>query len=182
MDRSILEGDPHSVIEGMTIAAYGIGASEGYVYCRAEYPLAIERLHLAIKQAHEYGLMGQNILGSDFSFELKVKEGAGALSAAKTLLPNRRQAGRTTPAPAVPGSSRPVGQAHQQQQRQSYAIVHRLLLTALNGSPVLAHPRAALPSLLDGKVNNTGLVEVAMYMISVASPGTKPKPYRPAAR
>jgi (2Fe-2S) ferredoxin len=78
MDRSILEGDPHALLEGMAIAAYAIGASEGYVYCRAEYPLAIARLKTAITQAHEYGLMGKNILGSDFSFDLHLKEGAGA--------------------------------------------------------------------------------------------------------
>jgi NADH:ubiquinone oxidoreductase subunit F (NADH-binding) len=78
MDRSILEGDPHSVIEGMLIAAYAIGAPEGYIYCRAEYPLAIVRLEKAIAQAYDYGLLGDNILGSDFSFNLKIKEGAGA--------------------------------------------------------------------------------------------------------
>ncbi len=78
MDRSILEGDPHSVIEGMAIAGYAIGAPEGYIYCRAEYPLAIARLKTAIAQAHEYGLLGEHILGSDFSFDLHLKEGAGA--------------------------------------------------------------------------------------------------------
>ncbi len=78
MDRSILEGDPHSVIEGMAIAAYAIGAEEGYVYCRAEYPLAIEHLITAIEQARQYGLLGENILGSSFSFNLYIKEGAGA--------------------------------------------------------------------------------------------------------
>ena len=69
MDRSILEGDPHAVVEGMIIAAFAVGASDGYIYCRAEYPLAIERVKMAIAQAHEYGLLGENILGTDFSFE-----------------------------------------------------------------------------------------------------------------
>src|SRR5665811_1196063 len=78
MDRSVLEGDPHSVFEGMTIGGYAIGASEGYVYVRAEYPLAIKRLKIALKQAEERGLIGDNIMGSDFSFHLKIKEGAGA--------------------------------------------------------------------------------------------------------
>jgi len=78
MDRSTMEGDPHTVIEGMIIAAYAIGASEGYVYCRAEYPLAISRLHIAIKQAIEEGFLGRNILGSGFDFRVHVKEGAGA--------------------------------------------------------------------------------------------------------
>jgi NADH-quinone oxidoreductase subunit F len=78
MDRGILESDPHNVLEGMIIAAYAIGAQEGYVYCRAEYPLAIHRLKIAIKQAEEKNLLGNNILGSDFSFIIKIKEGAGA--------------------------------------------------------------------------------------------------------
>jgi NADH-quinone oxidoreductase subunit F len=78
MNRSLLEGDPHSVLEGMLIGAYAIGASEGYIYCRAEYPLALERLGIALKQLEEYHLIGDNILGSDFSFHLKIKEGAGA--------------------------------------------------------------------------------------------------------
>src|SRR5665811_2366651 len=78
MDRSVLEGDPHSVFEGMAIGSYAIGASEGYVYVRAEYPLAIKRLKIALKQAEERGLIGDNIMGSDFSFHLKIKEGAGA--------------------------------------------------------------------------------------------------------
>lgn len=78
MDRSVLEGDPHSVIEGMLIGGYAIGADEGYIYCRAEYPLAIARLKIAIKQAEAAGLLGDNILGSGFNFHLKIKEGAGA--------------------------------------------------------------------------------------------------------
>jgi NADH-quinone oxidoreductase subunit F len=78
MDRSTMEGDPHTVIEGLTIAAYAIGASEGYIYCRAEYPLAIKRLRIAIKQAEEEGFLGRNILGSQFNFTVHIKEGAGA--------------------------------------------------------------------------------------------------------
>lgn len=78
MDRSILEGDPHSVVEGMAIGAYAIGANKGYVYCRAEYPIAVKRLNLAISQAKEQGLLGENILGTDFSFDLEVRLGAGA--------------------------------------------------------------------------------------------------------
>jgi len=78
MDRSLLESDPHAVLEGMLIGAYAIGASEGFIYIRAEYPLAIERLKQAISQMEDYGLLGENILGSDFSFHLKIKQGAGA--------------------------------------------------------------------------------------------------------
>ncbi|MCJ7806173.1 MAG: NAD(P)H-dependent oxidoreductase subunit E, partial [Clostridia bacterium] len=78
MDRSILEGDPHTVLEGMLICGLAIGSDEGYIYCRAEYPLAIKRLKIAIKQAEDYGLLGQNILGYGFNFKIKIKEGAGA--------------------------------------------------------------------------------------------------------
>ncbi len=78
MDRSVLEGDPHSVVEGMIIAGYAIGATEGYVYCRAEYPIAIKRLTRAIAQAEERGYLGKDILGSDHSFHLSIKKGAGA--------------------------------------------------------------------------------------------------------
>src|SRR5690606_13572603 len=78
MDRSLLEGDPHRIIEGMIIAAYAIGADEGYIYIRAEYPLAIHRLEIALEQAAELGLLGENILGSGFNFNLNIKKGAGA--------------------------------------------------------------------------------------------------------
>ncbi len=78
MDRSIMEGDPHSVIEAMAICGYSIGASKGLVYIRAEYPLAIERLRIAIEQAEKYGLLGENILGTDFSFHIEIRYGAGA--------------------------------------------------------------------------------------------------------
>ena len=78
MDRSILEGDPHSVIEAMAIAGYAIGANQGYIYIRAEYPIAVQRLEIAIKQAKEYGLLGKNIFGTDFSFDIGLRLGAGA--------------------------------------------------------------------------------------------------------
>lgn len=78
MDRSVMEGDPHKVLEGMAIAGYAVGADEGYIYVRAEYPLAVQRLKIAIKQALEMGLLGENILGTGFNFRIKIKEGAGA--------------------------------------------------------------------------------------------------------
>ncbi|HBK84605.1 MAG TPA: NADH-quinone oxidoreductase subunit F, partial [Firmicutes bacterium] len=78
MDRSVLEGDPHCIVEAMTIAGYAIGAKQGYVYVRAEYPIAVERLSIAIKQAREYGLLGEHIFGTDFSFDLGIRLGAGA--------------------------------------------------------------------------------------------------------
>ena len=78
MDRSVLEGDPHSVIEAMAIAGYAIGANMGYVYCRAEYPIAVQRLQIAIDQARENGLLGEHIFGSEFSFDMEIRQGAGA--------------------------------------------------------------------------------------------------------
>ena len=78
MDRSVLEGDPFSVVEAMTIAGYAVGSNQGYIYVRAEYPIAVERLEIAIKQAREYGLLGKNIFGTDFSFDIGLRLGAGA--------------------------------------------------------------------------------------------------------
>jgi len=78
MDRSVLEGDPHAVIEGMIICAYAVGASHGYIYCRAEYPLAIKRLNIALNQARQENFLGSDILGSGFNFDIEIKEGAGA--------------------------------------------------------------------------------------------------------
>ena len=79
MDRSILEGDPHSIIEGMMIGGYAIGADRGYVYVRAEYPIAIERLEIAIRQAREYGMLGKDIFGSGFDFDIDLRLGAGSV-------------------------------------------------------------------------------------------------------
>jgi NADH-quinone oxidoreductase subunit F/NADP-reducing hydrogenase subunit HndC len=103
MDRSILEGDPHTVVEGMTIAAYAIGASEGFIYVRAEYPLAVKRIKKAIKQAEEKGFLGNNILGSDFSFSMRVVEGAGAfVCGEETALMASIEGKRGTPRPVRP--------------------------------------------------------------------------------
>ena len=100
MDRSILEGDPHAVLEGMLIAAYAIGCHQGYIYCRAEYPLALKRLDMALKEARELGLLGENILGSDFSFDISIKEGAGAfVCGEETALMASIEGKRGTPRP-----------------------------------------------------------------------------------
>ncbi|NCB17605.1 MAG: NADH-quinone oxidoreductase subunit F, partial [Synergistales bacterium] len=108
MDRSILEGDPHSIIEGMMLGAYAMGADEGYIYCRAEYPLAIQRLKTAMAQAENYGLLGENIMESGFSFTLHVKEGAGAFvcgeeTALMASIEGRR--GMPRPRPPFPANS-----------------------------------------------------------------------------
>jgi len=109
MDRSVLEGDPHTIIEGMAIGGYAIGASQGYVYVRAEYPLAVERLGKALEQAREYGLLGKNILGSGFDFDLEIRMGAGAFvcgeeTALMTSIEGKRGEPRPRPPfPAVKG-------------------------------------------------------------------------------
>ena len=111
-----LEGDPHTVIEGMIIAAYAIGASEGYIYCRAEYPLAIKRLHIATEQARERGFIGEHIQGSSFSFDLHIKEGAGAFVCGEETALMASIEGQTRdaslPSP-LPGSVRIMGKAYQ---------------------------------------------------------------------
>ena len=131
MDRSILEGDPHSVMEGMTIAGYAIGAAEGYIYCRAEYPLAIARLKTAIAQAHEYGLLGEDILGSGFSFELKVKEGAGAFvcgeeTALMASIEGKR--GEPKPRPPFPAVAGLWAKPSNVNNVKSYAMAPQIIL------------------------------------------------------
>ena len=110
MNRSLIESDPHALLEGMLIAGYAIGASQGIVYIRAEYPLAIERLYHAMQQMREYGLLGEHILGSDFSFDIKVKEGAGAfVCGEETALIGSIEGKRGMPKsrPPFPGHIRP---------------------------------------------------------------------------
>ncbi len=103
MNRSLLEGDPHSVLEGMLIAGYTIGAGRGYIYCRAEYPLALSRLQIALQQMHDLNLLGENILGTDFSFDIKIKEGAGAfVCGEETALIASIEGKRGTPRPRPP--------------------------------------------------------------------------------
>ena len=103
MDRSTLEGDPHSVLEAMAIAGYAVGADKGVIYIRAEYPLAIERLEIAIKQAREYGLLGNDILGSGFNFDFEIRLGAGAfVCGEETALLRSIEGNRGMPTPKPP--------------------------------------------------------------------------------
>ena len=167
MDRSIIEGDPHSLLEGMALCAYAVGADEGYIYCRAEYPLAIHRLKVAIAQAEEYGLLGDNILGTDFTFHLHVKEGAGAFvcgeeTALLASIEGRR--GEPRPRPPFPAVKGLWEKPTNLNNVKSYAntpqiIVHGAEWFADIGSP--KSPGTAIFALT-GKVNNTGLVEVPM--------------------
>jgi len=167
MDRSIIEGDPHSVVEGMIIAGYAIGAQEGYVYCRAEYPLAIQRLQTAIRQAEEYGLLGEKILGKEFSFHLHIKEGAGAFvcgeeTALMASIEGRR--GEPRPRPPFPAVSGLWGKPSNINNVKSYANVPRILLKGSDWFAGIGSPRSPGTAIfaLTGKVNNTGLVEVPM--------------------
>ena len=167
MDRSILEGDPHSVIEGMSIAAYAIGTREGYIYCRAEYPLAIQRLRIAIRQAEEYGLLGDNVLGTDFSFRLMIKEGAGAFvcgeeTALIASIEGRR--GEPRPRPPFPAVYGLWGKPTNNNNVKSYANVPQIILNGAEWFSAIGTPRSPGTAIfaLTGKVKNTGLVEVPM--------------------
>ncbi|ADO77754.1 NADH-quinone oxidoreductase subunit NuoF [Halanaerobium praevalens] len=167
MDRSILEGDPHRVIEGMLIAAYGIGADEGYVYARAEYPLAIKRLEKAIKDAEEYGLLGKNIFSSNFDFKLHIKKGAGAfVCGEETALMNSIEGkrGMPIPRPPYPAKKGLWGKPTNINNVETYANIPFIInegaaefskigTEGSSGTKVFA---------LTGKINNTGLVEVPM--------------------
>ncbi len=167
MDRSVLEGDPHSVLEGMAIAAYAIGAHEGYIYCRAEYPLAIRRLNMAIEQAEEYGLLGGGILGTDFDFTIRIKEGAGAFvcgeeTALIASIEGRR--GEPRPRPPFPAVSGLWGKPTNNNNVKSYANVPQIIANGAEWFSSIGTKRSPGTAIfaLTGKVRNTGLVEVPM--------------------
>ncbi len=167
MDRSLLEGDPHAVIEGMLIGAYAMGADEGYVYCRAEYPLAIKRLLNAIAQAEEYGLLGPNIMGTGFGFALHVKEGAGAFVCGEEtalMASIEGERGMPRPRPPFPAVRGLWGKPTNINNVETWANVPQILL---NGGAWYAaygteQSRGTKVFALTGKVANTGLVEVPM--------------------
>lgn len=167
MDRSILEGDPHSVLEGMLIGACAIGAEAGYVYVRAEYPLAVARLKLAIKQARDHGFLGQNILGSDFSFDLKIKEGAGAfVCGEETALIASIEGKRGMPRirPPFPAVSGLWGKPTNINNVETLANIPWIIL---NGAKVFASlgtekSKGSKVFALAGKIKRGGLVEVPM--------------------
>ncbi len=167
MDRSILEADPHSVIEGMLITGYAIGVNEGFIYCRAEYALAIRRLKIAISQAMDYGLIGENILGSDFSFRITIKEGAGAFvcgeeTALMASIEGRRGEPRTRPPyPAVKGL---WGMPTNINNVKTYANVPRIILNGWEwfSSIGTETSKGTMVFALTGQINNIGLIEVPM--------------------
>lgn len=167
MDRSVLEGDPHSLIEGMLLGAYAIGADEGYVYCRAEYPLAIKRLKNAIAQAEEYGLIGDNIMGTDFSFHLHIKEGAGAFvcgeeTALMASIEGKR--GMPTPRPPFPAQSGLWGKPTNINNVETWANVPQIILNGADWYSNIGTEKSKGTKVfaLTGKVKNTGLIEVPM--------------------
>jgi len=167
MDRSILEGDPHAVIEGMMIGAFAMGADEGYIYCRAEYPLAIKRLQTAIKQATEYGLLGANVLGTDFSFDLHIKEGAGAFVCGEEtalMASIEGQRGMPRPRPPFPAVKGLWGKPTNINNVETWANVPRIILQGAECFAAMGTEKSKGTKVfaLTGKVKNTGLVEVPM--------------------
>jgi len=167
MNRSVLEGDPHAVLEGMLIAGFTIGATAGYVYCRAEYPLALHRLDVALSQMRELGLLGQNILGSGFSFEITVKKGAGAFVCGEEtalIASIEGHRGMPRPRPPFPAISGLWGKPTVIQNVETLA---NLPLILRNGPDWYAQfgaesSRGTKTFALAGKINRTGLVEVPL--------------------
>ena len=165
MDRSILEGDPHALIEAMAIGGYAIGASQGYVYVRAEYPLAVERLEWAIKQAYEYGLLGQNILGSDFCFDLEVRLGAGAFVCGEEtalIASIEGERGMPRPKPPFPANKGLFGKPTLINNVETLANVPVIIRKGAEWFSSLGTEKSkgTKTFALTGEVNNTGLIEV----------------------
>jgi len=186
MDRSTMEGDPHTVIEGMTIAAYAIGASEGYIYIRAEYPLAVKRVRLALKQAEEKGFLGENILGSGFSFHIHVKEGAGAfVCGEETALMASIEGKRGMPRsrPPFPAQSGLWGDPTTINNVKSLATVPVIITRGADwySQTGTEKSKGTCVFALTGKIANSGLIEVPMgiplreiiYEIGGGIPGNK---------
>lgn len=167
MDRSILEGDPHSVLEAMAVNGYCTGASKGLIYIRAEYPLAIERLNIAIGQAREYGLLGDNILGTDFSFDVEIRFGAGAfVCGEETALIHSMEGlrGEATVKPPFPSEKGYKGCPTNVNNVETYANIPVILLNGASWFATIGTEKSKGTKVfaLAGKVNNVGLIEVPM--------------------
>ena len=167
MDRSILEGDPHSVLEAMSIAAYAIGAQRGFIYVRAEYPIAVQRLEIAINQAREYGILGNNIFGTDFSFDIEIRLGAGAfVCGEETALLESIEGKRGQPRvkPTFPAQSGLWGKPTLINNVETYANVAQIILKGAEwySSIGTETSKGTKVFALGGNVNNVGLVEVPM--------------------
>lgn len=167
MNRKVLEGDPHSVIEGMIIAAYAIGSSQGYIYCRAEYPIAVSTLRIAIGQAREMGLLGQDIMGSGLSFDLEVRMGAGAfVCGEETALIASIEGGRGEPRsrPPFPANKGLWGKPTNINNVETYANVPRIIARGVDwyASMGTEKSKGTKTFALAGDVSHTGLIEVPL--------------------
>lgn len=167
MDRSVLEGDPHAVLEAMAIAGYAIGANQGYIYVRAEYPIAVQRLEIAIKQAREYGLLGNNIFGTGFSFDIGLRLGAGAFvcgeeTALMTSIEGNR--GEPRPRPPFPAQKGLFGKPTILNNVETYANIPQIILNGAEWFASMGTEKSKGTKVfaLGGKIHNTGLVEVPM--------------------
>ncbi|MEG0804837.1 MAG: NADH-quinone oxidoreductase subunit NuoF [Lachnospiraceae bacterium] len=167
MDRSVLEGDPHVVLEAMAIAGYAIGADQGYIYVRAEYPIAVERLKIALQQAREYGLLGKDIFGSGFNFDIDLRLGAGAFvcgeeTALMTSIEGQR--GEPRPRPPFPAVKGLFGKPTILNNVETYANVPQIILNGPEWFSAMGTEKAKGTKVfaLGGKINNTGLVEIPM--------------------
>ncbi len=167
MDRSILEGDPHCVLEAMTIAGFAIGANQGYIYVRAEYPIAVQRLKIAIKQAREYGLLGDNILGTGFNFDIDIRLGAGAfVCGEETALLESIEGKRGQPRvkPPYPASKGLFGKPTVINNVETLANITKIILNGAEWYSSIGTEKSKGTKVfaLGGNVNNVGLVEVPM--------------------
>ncbi len=167
MDRSVLEGDPHCIIEAMAICGYAVGATEGYVYVRAEYPIAVNRLQIAIDQAKEYGLLGKNIFDSGFDFDLHIRLGAGAFvcgeeTALMTSIEGNR--GEPRPRPPFPAVKGLFGKPTVENNVETFANIPQIILKGADWFASMGTEKSKGTKVfaLGGKINNTGLVEVPM--------------------
>ena len=167
MDRSVLEGDPHVVLEAMAIAGYAIGASQGYIYVRAEYPIAVKRLQIAIDQAHEYGLLGEDIFGTGFNFDIKIRLGAGAFvcgeeTALMTSIEGKR--GEPRPRPPFPAVKGLYQKPTTLNNVETYANIPQIILKGAEWFASMGTEKSKGTKVfaLGGKINHTGLVEVPM--------------------
>ena len=167
MDRSVLEGDPHVVLEGMAIAGYTIGSSQGYIYVRAEYPIAVQRLTIAIKQAREYGLLGKDIFGTGFNFDIEIRLGAGAFvcgeeTALMTSIEGKR--GEPRPRPPFPANKGLFGKPTILNNVETWANIPQIILRGGDWFASMGTEKSKGTKVfaLGGKINNTGLVEIPM--------------------
>ena len=167
MDRSVLEGDPHTVLEAMAIAGYAIGATKGYIYVRAEYPIAVKRLQIAIDQAHEYGLLGKNIFETGFDFDIQLRLGAGAFvcgeeTALLTSIEGNR--GEPRPRPPFPAVKGLFGKPTILNNVETYANISQIILKGADwfNSVGTEKSKGTKVFALGGKIKHTGLVEVPM--------------------